>query len=446
MRGNNQKAMLILSKLKQKPQSTFTLKPVNVETVYESIMKAKKSKSTGWDSLNMFIIKEVPQFIARVCCHLYNSILRTKIYPDCLKTAKIIPIKKAEKCPIDKDSYRPISRLPTIDKIIEDLIRNQMEKYFEDNAIIPDQHHGGRKSHSTMTALMAIDKDIKTTKAKKKTSSLLTTDLTSAFDLVDHELLIEKMKFYGIQKDTTDIISSFLSNRKVFTELQGFRSSTKNQEACSVIQGSKLSGFFYTIFSIEIPLLPTLMKNSQLIETILEMKIPNYYGVTHNINQYVDDSSNTIGTDSEDEMKKYVESYIAVLDKYYEHNKLKLNSGKTNIIMTKKTGRQNNTDQMTFTTATGEKVKESNSIKILGITLNNRGSMDTYLNIASGRIVRILTELSPLMKFMSLKTRQEIVYSKAASILLYGSQLFTGLNQWAQRRFTAIIMRCNRSI
>ena len=86
--------------------------------------------------------------------------------------------------------------------------------------------------------------------------------------------------------------------------------------------------------------------------------------------------------------------------------------------MTKKTGGQNSTDQMTFTTATGEKVKESNSIKILGITLNNRGSMDTYLNIACGRIVQILTELSPLTKFMSLKTRREIIYSKAASILL----------------------------
>ena len=72
--------------------------------------------------------------------------------------------------------------------------------------------------------------------------------------------------------------------------------------------------------------------------------------------------------------------------------------------------------------------------------------MYTHLNITSGRIIRILTENSPLLRYMSLKTRHEIIYSKAASILLYGSQLFTGMTQWTQRRFTAILMRCNRSI
>ena len=118
-----------------------------------------------------------------------------------------------------------------------------------------------------MTALMSLDHDVKLTKQKKKTTCLLTTDLSSAFDLVDHELLLEKLSYYGIQQKTTDILRSFLTNRKVFTEIQGFRSMTKYQEPCSVIQGSKLLGFLYTIFSIEIPLIPTMMKNRQLVET-----------------------------------------------------------------------------------------------------------------------------------------------------------------------------------
>ena len=55
----------------------------------------------------------------------------------------------------------------------------------------------------------------------------------------------------------------------MFTEIQGFRSSTKEVPACSVIQGSKLSGFLFTIFTIEIPLIPTLLKEKQYTELLL---------------------------------------------------------------------------------------------------------------------------------------------------------------------------------
>ena len=65
----------------KKPETTFDLKPVKVSDVYEIITKAKSYNLTGHDLISMNVIKEIPQFIARVCCHLYNSILRTKKYP-----------------------------------------------------------------------------------------------------------------------------------------------------------------------------------------------------------------------------------------------------------------------------------------------------------------------------------------------------------------------------
>ena len=73
-------------------------------------------------------------------------------------------------------------------------------------------------------------------------------------------------------------------------------------------------------------------------------------------------------------MKRYVESYLTLLEKFYEHNRLKINCRKTKILMTKKTEKHNSNAQMKFRTSNGESIIESNSIKVLGITKNNRDS------------------------------------------------------------------------
>ena len=156
------------------------------------------SNSTGWDNTSMKIIKQVSQLFARICCHLSNRIIDTGRYPSNLKTAKVIPIRKPQKCPTSEDSHRPICILPTVDKVIESLLKDQLEKYFEGNQLIPNQHHGGRKNHSTVTAMAAIDLNHKTLKEQKNTVGVMATDLSAAYDLVDHNLLIKKLQHYGI--------------------------------------------------------------------------------------------------------------------------------------------------------------------------------------------------------------------------------------------------------
>ena len=51
-----------------------------------------------------------------------------------------------------------------------------------------------------------------------------------------------------------------------------------------------------------------------------------------------------------------------------------------------------------------------------------------------------------MSKYSGLEARKQVIYSKAASLLLYGSELFTGLSNWTKNQFTAILMRCNRMI
>ena len=123
----------------------------------------------------------------------------------------------------------------------------------------------------------------------------------------------------------------------------------------------------------------------------------------HSVNQYVDDSTNLIGTDTMDELIRYNESYLKVLEAYYSLNRLKINSGKTKILITKHPAKRQNNAPISFMSPDGETIIESNSIKILGSIRNNRDSMDLHINMVSGRVNSVLTELSPLLGHMSLK-------------------------------------------
>ena len=105
--NNNKMAIRILENLVEKPKSVFNFKPTNVYTVYETIQKAKNSKSSGCDSVTMSILKDCPQTAARIICHIFNNMIRTGIYPEKLKTSKVIPILKNGKPATDKSSYRP---------------------------------------------------------------------------------------------------------------------------------------------------------------------------------------------------------------------------------------------------------------------------------------------------------------------------------------------------
>merc|ERR1711954_105247 len=106
--------MNILSNLVEKPKITFSFKPTGFYTVYKVIDKAKRTKSSGSDAITMSVLKDCPQMSARVICHIFNNIVRTKNYPERLKISKLIPIVKSGKDKTDKNSYRPINILPTV--------------------------------------------------------------------------------------------------------------------------------------------------------------------------------------------------------------------------------------------------------------------------------------------------------------------------------------------
>ena len=114
--------------------------------------------------------------------------METGVFPEDWKEAAVSPILKKGSAEL-KENYRPVSCLPVASKVLEKIVTEQMTRFLEVHKLLPDNQHGFREKHSTMTALSSMQKEwTENTESKKKTGILLW-DLSAAFDTLDVELL-----------------------------------------------------------------------------------------------------------------------------------------------------------------------------------------------------------------------------------------------------------------
>ena len=203
-----------------------------------------------------------------------------------------------------------------VSKVVGRLLKYQIEKYFEDNSLILSSNHGGRTSHSTLTALAKVqDANYKAIELGKK-SAVISTDLSAAFDLVDHQLLCDKLNFYSVDAHSCSLIWNYLSNRHNITTIQGFESSVADANDCGTIQGGVMSGFLCNINSNEATALNRIMQDQPLYRsiTLCDLGVNNVAnsGISH-----VDDVNYTIYGESVALLESYIKSFLLLLITFY---------------------------------------------------------------------------------------------------------------------------------
>ena len=95
-----------------------------------------------------------------------------------------------------------MSLLPILSKILERAIFSQVVDYFESNGLLHPSHHGFRQKHSTSTALVQMMDTWFEAFDNEELSAVLMLDMSAAFDLVNHELLIKKLEAYGFDDES----------------------------------------------------------------------------------------------------------------------------------------------------------------------------------------------------------------------------------------------------
>lgn len=286
--------------------NTIFLSPITYDEVLKEINSLNDGKLPGIDGIPPKVWTSVSHVIAPVLCHLFNLVLTTGIYPDALKVAKVIPIFKKGDSTLP-ENYRPISLLPCINKLLERSIEKRLRSFLNSNNILFDFQFGFRKHHDTSHALLETVNCIRNYLDNGENALGLYLDLKKAFDTVNHTILLDKLKNYGIRGNAFEIMHSYLSHRKQFLYVNGIY-STCSYVNVGVPQGSVLGPLLFLIYVNDIKIV-----------------VPNesLRLFADDTNVFVHDSNCTI-------LVHKAHSVLKQLKTWFDANRLTLHLGKTN--------------------------------------------------------------------------------------------------------------------
>ena len=122
------------------PKPKFSLNTITMHEMRNHIKNMKNSNSIGIDTISIKIIKSVLPMIEAALLNIINTSICTNTYPTALNIAKIIPQLKQGKENSDPNSFRPISILNAISKIIDTVVAEQIKSCLILNNFTQQQH------------------------------------------------------------------------------------------------------------------------------------------------------------------------------------------------------------------------------------------------------------------------------------------------------------------
>ncbi len=202
------------------------------------INKLAPKTSYGFDEISTKLLKTIKVALVTPTTLIINQMLCTGIFPDKLKIAKIIPIHKKEDETL-VTNYRTISLLPAISKIFEKVIYKQLYQFFQEKNMFYNTQYGFWTEHLIEFASLGLVDRVVVEMHKMNTPINIFFRLIQGINTLDHKILLEKLKHYGITGDAHKLMESYITNRQQYNEIDGAKSKLLNITT-GVPQGSIL--------------------------------------------------------------------------------------------------------------------------------------------------------------------------------------------------------------
>ena len=392
------------------PPKLNTFVPATTDEVLEIILSSP-TKSCMLDPMPTFLVKQFADILAPSLTKLVNYTMSEGIVPDTFKRAVITPLIKKSSLPKNSfTSYRPVSGLCFVSKLVERIVAIRLNQHLTEYKLGNVFQSAYKSGHSTETALLNIKNDVHIALSKGMPTALVLLDLSAAFDTIDHGILLDRLSsWFGFSSTVLNWFSSYLSNRFQSVKV-GNITSDQLPLSHGVPQGSVLGPILFSLYT------------TPLAKLISAHKIINYHF-------YADDTQLYIQLTPQNFKSVFpiLQNCLRDLQSWMYANKLKLNPDKTEFILIGSEAQRRKLASCFPVDVLGSQVQPSDKVRNLGVVFDSDFSLSSHVASVCRSCFVGIRDFRRIRRHLTHNTAIMVANALVSSRLDYCNSLFRSL-------------------
>ena len=377
------------------------------EDEVRKIISSSPNKQCDLDPCPTSLVKDCLDQLASPITKIINLSLSEGIFPECFKKALVTPLlKKPSLSKNSFSSYRPVSNLNFISKILEKVVALQIKKHIDGFGLDNPFQSAYKAFHSTETALLSVQNDIFAAMENGNVSALTLLDLSAAFDTIDHDILLRRLTdWFGIGDVALKWVTSYLDQRSQSININGTLSIPFTL-LFGVPQGSVLGPLLFIMYTTPL---------SKLLKSAKD--------IFHHL--YADDTQvyNFFNTSNFCSSIKNLQNCLVSVKDWMFKNKLKLNPDKTEFLLIGNQCHRKKFDSYFPIDILGNLLTPAPHARNLGVTYDANLDFKRHINNTIKSCNYYIRDLRRVRKHLNLKTSTALANALVSSRLDYCNSL-----------------------